>query len=185
MAWRNRDDGGGAAGGSNNKKSDFNPPPDLLDRRAQTKYRIQHELGAVSRRMDQNALDNATRQATERERERLRGQNLLSAESRAIEAGERERARLVAEERDRLLARGQLNVRTRDRYNPSLEERNIETRWRQMDEQQQRRMLELDRQAAELTKRELGPRYRLSPEVLNMSFPKFPPRSPEIRRRQN
>lgn len=151
------------------------PPDDLTDRRNQTNYRIQHELNVLSKRMNQTRLDSAAKQASDKEREKCKGENLFKehekrlTDSRAIEAGERERARLVAEERERLMRRGQLNIPTREKFIPSLEEKTKNLNWKQMNEQKQRRMLELDRHAAEATNKELGPSYRMSPSLLRMN----------------
>lgn len=179
------DDGGRGRGRG---RGNFNPPADLFERRDQTKYRIEHEMRALEKRMNQTTLDNAAKQAAEKEREKCFYENIAqgfagsSTGSRMLEAGERERARLVAEERNRLKSRGELNIPTRERFFPSIEERKKTMLWQGWNDQQKRRSLEMDKRASEERDKELGPSYNLSPELLRMRLPRT--RSPEIRRKR-
>lgn len=159
---------------------DFNPPADLLDKRAQTKYRIEREMRILGKTMNQRVLNNAAREAGEREREKCRSENLRTPwademrEIRALEAGEKERARLIAEERNRLKQRGELNISSRERFNVSLEEKHKTIQYNKANKQQQKRMLAMDHEAAGEMEKELGPAYRFSPKVLTMNLD--PPR---------
>lgn len=159
---------------------DFNPPADLLDKRAQTKYRIEREMRILGKTMNQRMLNNAAREASEKEREKRRSENLRTPwademrEIRALEAGERERARLIAEERNRLKDRGELNISSREKFNVGLEEKNKTIQYNKSNKQQQKRMLAMDHEAAGEMEKELGPAYRLSPKVLTMNL--NPPR---------
>lgn len=169
--------------------SNFNPPADLIDRREQTKYRIEKELRELEKRMDKNVLDSAAKQASDKEREKCRGNSLYSGwlkdlpEKMALSAGERERARLVGDERKRLVARGELNIPTRGRVVPGLEEKQKELEWKKSDNQQQKRMLAMDAEAVNQMHTELGPAYKLSPKMLTLDLKKS--KSPDNWRRKN
>lgn len=161
-----------ASGRSNNNNRGNYPPPDLFDRRAQTLYRIQNEMNAVSKTMDQGKLNWAARNAGEKEREKQLQKNSQDCWKSDVvdyygrKAAEAERARLVAEERDRRLKSGSLNVAIREKFIPSLEEKKKSLQWRKGDEDQKQRMVAMDLQAARETNKELGSSYRLSPSLL-------------------
>lgn len=158
----------------------FNPPADLIDKRDQTKYRIESELRYVGKKMDQNMLNNAAKQASEKEREKWRDKNIVDmldpykdamTNARALEAGEKERARLIADERNRLKARGELKkFSTREKFNSSIEEKSKSVLWRQWSEQEKKRSLAMDKQAVDIMDKELGPSYKLSPKMLSMDL---------------
>lgn len=160
-----------ASGGGN-----FNPPADLLDKRDQKKYRTERELRFVSKNMDQTKLDNAARQAGEKERDKWRNVDILypnrdeTIERRSLEAAEKERARLVVDERNRLKERGELRVPQRSHFNVNLEEKSKMKLWNRLDEQQKQRSLAIDKQAVDLMDKELGPSYKLSPQMLSMNL---------------
>lgn len=148
------------------------PPVDLIERRNQTNYKIQNELRVLEKRMNQHYLNTAAKQAGEKEREKCRRENIYPPFAQAMteykvrEAAEKERIRLVAEERKKLIDRGELNIPSRNKYIPSLEERNKMLQWKKWDEQKQQKMIAIDQRAAQEMEKELGPLYKMSPSLL-------------------
>lgn len=161
------------ASGSSRGNNNY-PPPDLLQRREQTKYRIQHELNVLGKRMDQTKLCDAARREGERERNKMMKQDFCATDRDkastvswyAGQAAENERARLIAEERNKLKRSGALNIGSREKYIPSLEERNKQVNWRKSSDSEKHRMVAIDLKAAEETNKELGRSYRMSPSLL-------------------
>lgn len=171
-----------ASGGNN-----FNLPPDVIERRDQTKLKIENELKVLEKRMNRDLLNDAVRQASDRDRKKYRSENVnvypgysKNQNTSALRAGESERARIVAEERRRLMDRGELNIPTRDKYIGSLEERRKSISWKTMSDQEKHKLSAFEVRATTEMEKELGPSYKLTPDVFKMPKKK----SPEITRKR-
>lgn len=151
---------------SNSNHNNKNYPPSEYGRRLdQITYRIQHELNVLGKKMDQTMLDNAAKRAGEREREKFEKKDIPPLFKKSIldyhvgRAAEEERARLIGEERERRINSGTLNIQSREKFIPSLEERKKNMAWKNWDENQRRRMLAMDSEAATATDKELQKLY--------------------------